>query len=255
MSDDKWSVRLRSAAGETRVGARACVIASGLNAETLRALPGVDVRVAAAARIGAGVLLDEAGDAYAPGVIDMAVHRGGYVGLVRVEKNRLNVAAAFDTMFVREQGGPGPAASAVLRASGLAVPEGLSEAPWRGTPPLTRHVAPVAGPRFVLIGDAAGYAEPFTGEGMAWALDTALSASALVDAHLETWDPQAARAWSRRHAACVGPGQRRCRIIAAALRRPGLVASAARLLQAAPGLAAPVMRALNQTGVRKESAV
>ena len=56
----------------------------------------------------------------APGVYDsrtihMATGRGGYVGLVRVEEDRLDIAAAFDADFVKSAGGLGLAAEAILR--------------------------------------------------------------------------------------------------------------------------------------------
>ena len=44
---------------------------------------------------------------------------------------------------------------------------------WRGTPPLTRRAPSLAAERVFVLGDAAGYVEPFTGEGMAWALASA----------------------------------------------------------------------------------
>ena len=52
----------------------------------------------------------------------MATGRGGYVGLVRVEDDRLDVAAAFDAAFVKSAGGLGPAAEAILGEVGWPVP-------------------------------------------------------------------------------------------------------------------------------------
>lgn len=255
LQDGTWFVWLREGERAFQVETRSCVVASGLNAETVRALPDVRIRVDVGSRIGAGALLDADDTDYTPGAIFMAVHRAGYVGLVRVEENRLNVAAAFDAVFVRGRGGPGEAAAHVLEASGYPVPAGLRDAVWRGTPPLTRRVVPVAGERFIVLGDAAGYAEPFTGEGMAWALEGALLASRLVGEHIETWDEATTRQWIEMHKKCVTRGQRRCRLVAAGLRHPGLAASVARLLRAAPGLAGPVVRALNESEFTEESAV
>jgi flavin-dependent dehydrogenase len=48
---------------------------------------------------------------------------------------------------------------------------------WLGTLPLTRRTPRPAGHRVLVVGDAAGYVEPFTGEGMAWALATASAAT------------------------------------------------------------------------------
>ena len=56
----------------------------------------------------------------------------------------------------------------ILQQAQLPLPDGLVEAPWRGTPLLTRRSAHRAGTRIFALGDATGYVEPFTGEGMAW---------------------------------------------------------------------------------------
>ena len=48
--------------------------------------------------------------------------------------------------------------------------EGLLDVQWHGTPGLTRRTRPLARDRLFYLGDAAGYVEPFTGEGIAWAL-------------------------------------------------------------------------------------
>ena len=58
-------------------------------------------------------MLDDCTGEFSPGIIYMAAGPGGYVGLVRVEGNRLNVAAALDPAVVRDCGGPGRAAAAI----------------------------------------------------------------------------------------------------------------------------------------------
>ncbi len=100
----------------------------------------------------------------------MACGRRGYLGLVRLEDGRLNLAAALDPCWMRVCGGPGPAAARLLAEVGWPPVPNLAEQNWRGTPALTRQARRRAAERLFLIGDAAGYIEPFTGEGMAWAL-------------------------------------------------------------------------------------
>lgn len=254
-TDRGWRIALQSRAEAVEVETRTCIVATGLNRESLRPFPGVRVQRRRNARIGAGALLETGHDLYEPGTIYMAVAQGGYAGLVRVEGGRLNVAAALDPGFVREAGGPGPATAAVLRAANFPVPESLEAGVWRGTPPLTRRVQPRAGDRFLIVGDAAGYVEPFTGEGMAWAFDTAIAAARLVEEHVDAWTPETATAWERQQAACVGRSQRRCRVIAAGLRHPVLVGPVLRGVHAAPALAGPIVRALNLEGTREEPVV
>ncbi len=221
--------------------ARAVIVADGLNG---RARAEATV-VTAGSRIGAGAILADAPDSYESGTIHMATGRGGYVGLVRLEDGRLDVAAAFDGSFVQMHGLPG-AASMVLQSSGLPPLPGLSDADWKGTPPLTRGPVRVAGPRWFAIGDAAGYIEPFTGEGMAWAMASALAVAPLVERCVQHGPGGLAAEWVAVHRKCVGERQWTCRALAWSLKRPGLCRVAVRGLRLIPGLAHPVVRSLNR---------
>ena len=202
-------------------------------------------------RLGAGVVVPaaDAPDFFAPGTIFMATGHGGYVGLVRVEAGRLDVAAAFDTAFVKSAGGLGPAAEAILAAVGWPVVPGLAELPWKGTPALTRRPVAVAGPRWFAVGDAAGYVEPFTGEGMAWAVASAAAVAPLAARAAAGWDDRFAREWQTAHARLVGRRQRACRLVARGLRSPVLTGLAVRVLAAVPILARPAVAALNRPPV------
>ena len=198
------------------------------------------------ARIGAGATLDAGARDYASGAIYMAVGRGGYVGLVRVEDGRLNIAAAFDTGFVHSAGGLGRAAATILQSSGLPPIEGLVAARWRGTPPLTRQYLAPQTRRLFLIGDAAEYVEPFTGEGMAWALAAAHAVTPHVTAAIEGRRHAAPAEWARSSADLLGRRRQRCRWVAAVLRRPWLTGIVLRLLRAYPRVAAPYLRSVNR---------
>jgi flavin-dependent dehydrogenase len=198
-----------------------------------------------ASRIGAGVIAATAPSFFSENVIYLACSRGGYVGLVRLEDGRLDVAAAFDRETVRSAGGPGSAAARVLaEVSWPAVP-GLPELPWRGTPPLTRQAARLAGERLFVLGDAAGYVEPFTGEGMAWALAGAVAVAPLAVRAAHCWEPGLAVAWEKVYRRTIARRQTVCRLVAKVLRHPGLVRGIIHLLAWLPGLAAPVLRHLN----------
>ena len=97
----------------------------------------------------------------------MAVDRHGYVGLVRIEGGLLNIAAVLAPDFVKRAGGPPQALAAVLAEAGFPAITSLADADWHGTLPLTRRTSSTASRRVLVMGDAAGYVEPFTGEGMA----------------------------------------------------------------------------------------
>ncbi len=186
--------------------------------------------------LGAGTVLDEA--PVSIGTVRMACARGGYVGMVRAEGGRGIVAAALAPKLVAREGGLGAAVASILAACRL--PPLTGNAPWRGTPALTRRPARVWHERVLVLGDAAGYVEPFTGEGMAWAMRSGLAAADLA---LEGWTATTGPRWERAHRDIVGSRQRRCRALTLLLRSPALVRAAVRILALAPALARPFVRA------------
>ena len=68
---------------------------------------------------------------------------------------------------------------------------------------MTRQTWPLAQERLFLIGDAAGYVEPFTGEGIAWALSSAQAITPLALRAIEGWRPQLATDWADLHGRLV----------------------------------------------------
>jgi flavin-dependent dehydrogenase len=192
-------------------------------------------------RIGLGASLEDPTYPAQTGELHMIVGRGGYVGLVRVESGALNVAAAVDPVGL---GGTRPrdALATLLVGAGMPLPAGWHEAEWRGTPRLTRSAADVGGERLFRLGDANGYVEPFTGEGMCWAFDAAVAVAPLAAAAVGGWQPDLSHRWEAYCAATLRPAQRLCRALAPALRRSWLVGGAMAALQRAPGLAGPLLR-------------
>jgi menaquinone-9 beta-reductase len=238
LGPDGWALT----AGDATLRATVVIDATGLNGQ----LTSTDTAVSVGSRIGAGTVID-APPAYPAGVIHMATGGGGYVGLVRVEDGRLDVAAAFDPDFVRDAGGLGNAAERVVKLSGLSPLPELAAADWKGTPPLTRTPRAVAGPRWFAVGDATGYVEPFTGEGMAWALAAAVAVVPVALRAVDHRTEHHAREWAATHRRVVTRRQTVCRIAARVLRSPGLCSAVVRGLNAIPALAAPVVKVLNRT--------
>ncbi len=214
------AVRLDQRGAAATAWAKVVVVAAGIGHHALERDPAIKTRVAPGSRIGAGCTVDDFPADYGSGVIHMAVGRQGYVGLVRLEDGRLNVGAAFDRALVRQMGEPGRAGARVLEEAGFPRIAGLEAAAWQGTPGLTRRARPVAGRRLILIGDAAGYVEPFTGQGMACALASAQAAAPIILRGLDSWSAALERAWSTQHDALLGRRYWLCRALAAALRRP-----------------------------------
>jgi flavin-dependent dehydrogenase len=225
--------------GEDPRSARVTILANGLT--------GSDAVPEAGSRIGAGVSVpaEAVPPFFAPGTIFMATGRGGYVGLVRIEDGRLDVAAAFDVAFLKGQGGLGPAAETVLGEVGWRVPH-LAELPWKGTPALTRHAKQLAGDRWFAVGDAAGYVEPFTGEGMAWAVMSAVALAPIAARGVRQWDASLACEWETTHRRLIGARQRVCRVVSRVLRSPLLTRFAVNALSVCPVLSRPVVARLNR---------
>jgi len=158
------------------------------------------------------------------GVVEMFVTRGAYVGVVRQDGGVAHAAGLVGAAW-RERRGPGAVMDAFrerFAAFDAIVGEVCSEAVGAG-PMACLALAPARG-RVALVGDAAGYHEPFTGEGMAWAME---SASALVDvagaASPGAWSEGRSTAYARAWRRVVGRRQRVCRLAAWMLERPALL--------------------------------
>jgi len=133
---------------------------------------------------------------YQSETIYMACGAGGYVGLVRLEDGRLNIAAAFDSQALRAVGHAGRLATNILREAGLPpVPDILQRA-WKGTPRLTRHANLLTAERLFVLGDAASFVEPFTGEGISWALRSAIAVAPLTARAVHDWKPDLEKEWT-----------------------------------------------------------
>ncbi|HXG11788.1 MAG TPA: FAD-dependent monooxygenase [Gemmataceae bacterium] len=235
-------VILRQGGQQVEATARVVLAANGLGGGLLT---GLRARAPKGSRIGAGAVAATAPPFYTPGIIFMACGTGGYAGLVRLEDGRLDVAAALDPELVRQAGGPGRAVESILAEANLPPVPGLAGLAWRGTPALTRQLPRPAAERLFVLGDAAGYIEPFTGEGIAWALASAVSLAPLAACACRGWSAALADEWARLHRRQLGRRQRLCRAVTAALRHPSLVRLAVGVLAWMPALAQPLIRRLN----------
>jgi flavin-dependent dehydrogenase len=238
------TVQFRQHGQTEMVRARVVVAADGLGGSLLAHDPGMAERVAPNSRIGIGCTLDGDANGYEPGTIFMACGQSGYVGLVRVENGRLNCAAAFDRTALRQATSPAVVAAKLLREAGQPVPAGLESMHWRGTMPLTRRFRRPWSHRLFVVGDAAGYVEPFTGEGMAWALASAVALAPIAHHAAKNWDRSCGRAWQQQYRKCVRQREGFARAAAWVLRRPMLTASIVALLAQFPIFAAPFIRHL-----------
>jgi geranylgeranyl reductase family protein len=177
-----------------RIEAGIVVGADGVRSTVAR-MAGVERPVRFPRRL--GLVAHYAGD---PGLTDhgeMHVGRGYYVGLAPLPDGQLNVGMAL------QMDGRAPAAERFDAAiAGLPAVAGRLAGrqrltPIRGASPIGHRVADVAGPGWLLVGDAAGFVDPFTGEGIHRALR---SARAATDAIARGGDPGRAYRHERRAA-------------------------------------------------------
>jgi menaquinone-9 beta-reductase len=134
----------------------------------------------------------------------MVVIRDGYVGLAPVPGGRLNIGIVLGPTWRDQLARDG--ASETTRRVLMSIPPTQGDpTPWAeaepceriaGASPLSGRVARRAGPGWFLVGDAAGFLDPFTGEGLHRALVSTELAAAAIHAAIRPGSsaPRAARA-------------------------------------------------------------
>lgn len=245
-SPDFRSVRLKRGAETSTVEGRFVVSATGLS-DSLREEDAFPTPAPSGSKIGAGVIAPKIPDGFTSGRVYMACGPEGYVGLVALEDGRLDLAAALRPGSVRDAGGIGPLALRILKKTCFPEVPGVERLPWKGTPGLSRNAPALAGSRVLRVGDAAGYVEPFTGEGMAWALAGGLRLAAILTDHPGSDALAVERAWRVAYRREVTRTQWVCRGARLALRTPWLTRALVRLLNVSPGLADPLIRSIHRT--------
>lgn len=171
----------------------------------------------------------------------MRVFRGGYVGIAPVAGGRVNVGIVLGSSWraVLARKGADAVAGFIVEA---VPPTPDDPATWKsgrrcdaiaGAWPLGHRVTRRAGPGWLLVGDAAGFLDPFTGEGLHRALVSAEMAAAAIQARtagrtgaFEAYD----RALQRRFLAKDAVSW----LVQAFLARPSLFEYAARRVAARP---------------------
>jgi flavin-dependent dehydrogenase len=167
-------------------------------------------------------------DAIEPGTIEMFVVAGGYLGVVRHGGGGLHVAGLVSGR-THDDSAPFAFVESVAGRFEALTEAGLDRLDrprcgrLLGAGPMPCRPRRVAGDRVVLVGDAAGYIEPFTGEGMSWALESAeILATVVGDLSPGGWTSTAARRYRRAWAGRIGRRQRGCTWLARVLARPAV---------------------------------
>ncbi len=215
---------------------RFVICADGLSRSSVRHISEFASITDVNSRVGIGAVLVGDIDICPVGQITMTVARHGYVGISHINFQQFNVAATVDRELL-SHASPREVVSALLRESGIVMPADARNSNWRGTPFLTSRPKRVASDRIILIGDAAGYVEPFTGEGMAAAFEAAVAATPLAIQAAKSWTSSIADRWEMLHWQLVRERQRTCRQLAWILRRPWASFAAINFCRMAPGVA------------------
>lgn len=251
------TARLLNLDGETRqteltaggstviVAARAVVLASGLGGRSAGEHPTLQQTARPNSRVGIEAILEHFPAHYNAGAIHMVVGRHGYVGLTQISDRRLHVAAAVDRSALQRLG-PAGLTQHILDEAGAPALSQTAVADWRGTPPLSCRASRLAAERVFLVGDAAGYVEPFTGEGIRWALQSGLGVAPLLVRSQASWQPDLELEWEAWYRAFINPEQRLCRQLASGLKRTSLRWVAHQALRARPKFASQIIDRLNR---------
>jgi flavin-dependent dehydrogenase len=239
------TVHLHRGTWQRTVAAHAVIAASGLSDNLLSRTGESHTQVAKTSRVGIGAVAPAAPGVFEAGAVHMACSRHGYAGCVQVEAGQLMIAAAVDPRFLKETGGPAKAVAEIAR--GTAFPESLDldALVWKGTPPLTRHARPTHANRVILVGDSSAYVEPFTGEGMAWALAAAQQAAELIEHGVgRDWE-HTGRAWERLNRRAFIRRRLLCHATARLLRSPFATQLAIGALSKWSSLSGPLVKYIN----------
>lgn len=226
------------------LSAKVVLVCTGLsNPDTSGAVP-LDYQIDQESRIGLTTIVD-GNCGIEPGTIYMSVDKSGYLGMVRLEDGRTNMSACVKQDAIQRTGSPSSYAAGLIRNIGFEPPAELSESRWMGTPKLTRRLTVAAGERVFALGDAAKYLEPFTGEGIGWAIESSIAVQPFVEQAIGRWDESLIGAWDRELGRLLKRRQRTCYAMKLFASRPRLVGLAIPLLKRMPVLSKPVMNAIH----------
>jgi flavin-dependent dehydrogenase len=219
-SEESRTLELRHSSGTVNVHANVVLACDGISGTLLADEPWANWSVARGGWMGVSTTCESWPSNAEAGCIHMHVGSVGYVGLVRVPDQKIHLAAALDPAATRNAGGPAALLERIIRSCGCETPKALSENSFRGTPTLTRHRKTLAGHRVLAIGDACGYVEPFTGEGMAWAIAGAQAAISLLPSPGAPWPADMPMRWQQAHQSIVGKNQFWCGLLKPMMHHP-----------------------------------
>ena len=228
--DGDDAVSLEHPGGRSLHRPRLVVVADGLSGNALANRTDFGWLVDESSPMGLGAIVP----ARPPGTTDegitMRCAEAGYVGSSRLSDGRWVVAAALAPEAIRAEGAGG-AVHSVLRETGIS--DGFETSlRWNAVGHLTRRRAARARGRVLLVGDAAGYVEPLTGEGMSWGVCRAADVVPYAD-RVDSGE-DVTHAWSEAAERMLRSRRLICRTICGLARRPRLLGIGLRISSRLP---------------------
>ncbi|HYR10914.1 MAG TPA: NAD(P)/FAD-dependent oxidoreductase, partial [Longimicrobium sp.] len=168
----------------------------------------------------------------------------GCIGIAEVGAGLANVTVVVPAEQAHEVGGHADAYfDAALRESGFLDARRVDDV--LATGPFDCPVRSAVADGALLVGDAAGYYDPFTGQGIYRALRGAELAAEAIGAALRAGDTSAAALmpYERARRRAFGPGERLQHVVEAFVSRPRLLRMVARRLDCRPQLADAIIHA------------
>lgn len=173
-ANGEWETTVRGDVVAGLIRSRWLIGADGARSRVARQL-GVERPVRMPRRL--GLVAHYEGDAELVDHGEMHVGRRHYVGLAPLAGGRLNVGMALPAGDHGTADQRYDAAIASLPAVAARLEGRRRLTPIRGASPIGHRVSRAAGPGWMLVGDAAGFIDPFTGEGIFRALRSARAAA------------------------------------------------------------------------------
>ncbi|HYN69017.1 MAG TPA: NAD(P)/FAD-dependent oxidoreductase [Candidatus Eisenbacteria bacterium] len=234
--------RLALGNGQDTVAARIVVGADGLRSIVARAA-GVTHRSPLGPRVALTFHLPDPRGAE-PHDARMVVIDDGYVGLAPVPGGRINVGIVLGRRWfeaLRRDGGSAVAKRIVdALPPDVGAPGGSTGLAWTvldrvaGVAPLGHGVSRRSGAGWLLVGDAAGFLDPFTGEGLHRSIVSAELAARTIDAVLAGRESGGLEAYDRAMRSAFGTKDFVSRVVQAFLGYPSLFEYAGRRLADRP---------------------
>ncbi|HWB20887.1 MAG TPA: NAD(P)/FAD-dependent oxidoreductase [Phycisphaerales bacterium] len=258
--DHGWKVTLRAQSHESMriISARLLIGADGLGSRVARSA-GLQIAEKSAHRsrsYGFSVDLPKSLIPALHGLddncVEMFVLDDGYVGIVKSDEQRGgHLGALVHRNCAKMARNPAEyLAFGATRCPSLHALKTLSSDLMRtksfsAVGPMPWSVRAIASKNLALVGDAAGYVEPFTGEGIAWAIRSAKClAEAAAEAPMRTWNSRTCAVYQQLWRSHIRSRHHVCKAVTSAVQRPMLANTILRAANAFPRVASHVIHHL-----------